>query len=68
MEVVVISLNLSAEEAQVLRDMLEQQHTSLLMEIAKTDTREYRSALQEREDVLRRITDQLEERENRGVL
>ena len=63
-----ISLNLSAEEAQVLRDMLEQQHTSLLLEIAKTDTREYRSALQEREDVLRRITDQLEERENREVI
>ncbi len=55
-----ISLSLSAEEAEVLRDLLEQQHTSLLMEIAKTDAREFRSALQEREEVVRRISDQLD--------
>jgi hypothetical protein len=67
MEVIVISLNLSVEEAQVLRDMLQQQHTSLLMEIAKTDAREYRTALQEREDVVRRITDQLEDGERRDA-
>ena len=66
MEVIVISLNLSAQEAEVLRDLLEQQHTSLLLEIAKTDAREFRSALQEREEVVRRISDQLEDSESSG--
>ena len=56
-----ISLNLSPREAEVLRDVLQQQHNTLLMEIAKTDTREYRDSLQEREAVVRHISEQLEE-------
>jgi hypothetical protein len=56
-----VSLTLSAQEAAVLRDVLEQQHNTLLMEIAKADAREYRHSLQEREAVVRRITEQLED-------
>jgi hypothetical protein len=56
----VIHLDLSDQEALVLRDVLQQQHTTLLMEIAKTDAREYRDSLQERETIVRRITEQLE--------
>ncbi|MGH7470027.1 MAG: hypothetical protein ACRENP_18940 [Longimicrobiales bacterium] len=60
-----VQLNLSAREATVLRDVLQQQHTTLLMEIAKTDTRDYRDSLQERETIVRRITEQLETPEAR---
>jgi hypothetical protein len=55
-----IHLDLSDQEAVVLRDVLQQQHTTLLMEIANTDAREYRDALQQRETIVRRITEQLE--------
>jgi hypothetical protein len=60
-----VQLNLSAREANVLRDVLQQQHTTLLMEIAKTDTRDYRDSLQERETIVRKITEQLEIQEPR---
>ena len=60
-----VSLNLSEREAEVLRDVLEQQHQTLLLEIAKTDTREYRDTLQERETIMRGISDQLEEPRSR---
>jgi hypothetical protein len=55
-----VSINLSDQEADVLRDVLAQQHDRLLMEIANTDAREFRKSLQERETIVRKISDQLD--------
>jgi NurA-like 5'-3' nuclease len=60
LEATMVSLNLSQKEADVLRDVLTQQHNRLLMEIANTDVREYRDSLKERETIVRKITDQLD--------
>lgn len=48
-------LELSSEEAYVLRDTLESYLSDLRMEIADTDRQEYREQLKHRKQILERI-------------
>ncbi len=50
-----ISLSLSPEDADVLRDALSTYHRSLLLEIAKADNLAFRQGLRAREDVVARL-------------
>jgi hypothetical protein len=53
------ALQLSAEEAEVLKEILQSYHDTLLMEIANTDTRDFRDRLKHRETVTRDVLQQL---------
>jgi hypothetical protein len=54
-----MQLNLSASEASVLREVLTSHLASLRVEIGRSDHREYREMLRERDEVLERIVAQL---------
>ncbi|MFN8626019.1 MAG: hypothetical protein U0587_08570 [Candidatus Binatia bacterium] len=54
-----MQLNLSASEASVLREVLTSHLASLRVEIGRSDHREYRDMLRQRDEVLERIVAQL---------
>jgi hypothetical protein len=54
-----VELQLSAEEAQTLRQVVEAKLAELVVEIRHTDSRTYREELKRRREVLRRIDDAL---------
>ena len=54
-----MQLNLSAAEATVLREVLTTHLASLRVEIGRSDHREYRDMLRQRDEVLERIVAQL---------
>lgn len=54
-----IRLDLTAEEARILYDALHSYLSDLRMEIANTDAYDFRQGLKQREEVLRRIIEQL---------
>jgi len=54
-----MQLNLSATEASVLREVLTSHLASLRVEIGRSDHREYREMLRQRDEVLERIVAQL---------
>jgi hypothetical protein len=56
-----IRLELSLADAQVLRSTLENYLSDLRMEIAGTDSQDFRDMLKERKAALQRISEQLGE-------
>lgn len=50
-----VRLELSARETEVLKDVLEGAVSDLRMEIADTDSKDYRERLKERKQALQRI-------------
>jgi len=52
-------LDLSSEDAYVLRDTLEQYLSDLRMEIADTDRLDYRDQLKHRKAILQRVAEAL---------
>jgi hypothetical protein len=52
-----ISLDLSAEEREILQQVLETEFSDLRMEIAGTDSFDYRERLKRRKEVLRKVLD-----------
>ena len=54
-----MQLNLSASEASVLREVLTSHLASLRVEIGRSDHREYRDMLRQRDEVLEGIVAQL---------
>jgi hypothetical protein len=54
-----MQVQLTAEELQLLREVLEHEHGSLREEIYKTDTREVKSALKAREATLVALLEKL---------
>jgi len=55
-----VKLELADEEAKILRNVLENYHTHLRIEIVGTHRREFREALKEREKRLSEIIRRLE--------
>ena len=56
------TIQLSADEASVLREVLQSYHDSLLREISHSDTREFKDMLRSRETVVSRTLEQLDSR------
>jgi len=56
-----MELALTNKEVQLLKEILESDLSGLLLEIAKTDKRDMREGLKEREEILRAIVDKLPE-------
>ena len=56
------TIQLSADEASVLREVLKSYHDSLLLEISHSDTREFKDMLRSRETVVSRTLEQLDRR------
>lgn len=54
-----MELRLTESEVQFLLDLLNADHKSLLMEIARTDNRAMREGLKSREELLKAILDRL---------
>lgn len=54
-----LSLTLSAEERELLQDVLRESISDLRMEIADTDSGDYRTMLHRREDLLKQIAARL---------
>lgn len=54
-----LSLTLSAEERELLQDVLRESISELRMEIADTDSSDYRAMLHRREDLLKQIAARL---------
>jgi hypothetical protein len=54
-----LHFQLASEELTVLRDLLESEHTRLLVEIGHTDHRVYRSGLRHRLDVVEHLLDEI---------
>jgi hypothetical protein len=54
-----IRLELSDDDARILRDVVESCLSDLRMEIADTDSMDFREALKRREEFLKRLVKQL---------
>lgn len=54
-----MELGMSEPEVQLLLDVLQSDHKTLLMEIARTDNRAMREGLKRREELLKGILDRL---------
>lgn len=54
-----IQLDLTAEEQEILRTVLESYHSDLRMEIADTDSQDFREMLKERKAVVRKVLEAL---------
>ncbi len=54
-----MELTLTSMELQVLKELLETDHTRIIREIAKTDTRKLREELKTRETLLKGIKEKL---------
>lgn len=57
-----VSVTLEDAEARILRETLESFLSDLRMEIANTDSMDFRDHLKERREVLRKVADLLPER------
>ncbi len=55
-----IQLDLSDEEAQVLKEVLETAHSDLRMQIADTDRKDFRDMLKARKAVIAKVLDGLQ--------
>ena len=55
-----VHLDLSAEEARLLREFLESALSNLSYEISDTATKDFRDALKAKRDVLARVKESLE--------
>lgn len=55
-----MQLNLTPDEASELRELLASALSDLRMEIARTDTHDFRERLHHREELLKRVLDALE--------
>jgi hypothetical protein len=54
-----LSLTLSAEERELLQDVLREEISDVRMEIADTDSHDYRAMLHRREDMLKQLAARL---------
>jgi hypothetical protein len=54
-----INLDLTGDEQEMLRELLEQRLSDLRMEIADTERMEFRDMLKARKDVIRKVLDAL---------
>lgn len=54
-----MELKLSAQEAVLIRDILEERHLALQREIARTDHREFKQILREREKILESVLERV---------
>jgi hypothetical protein len=54
-----VKIELSAQEAQELSDILENELSDLRMEIVDTDSPDFRDGLKKRKELLTRVLDQL---------
>jgi hypothetical protein len=54
-----MNINLTEQEADVARQILEQGYRELLLEIARAEHHEFKLALQQREKVLKALLDKL---------
>ena len=53
------TIELADEEAEVLRSVLEEYISELRMEVANTDSMDFRDALKHKEEILKRLAGQL---------
>ncbi|HEX9286347.1 MAG TPA: hypothetical protein VF999_03660 [Thermoanaerobaculia bacterium] len=53
------TIQLAEEEAQVLRSVLEEYISELRMEVANTDSMDFREDLKRKEDILKSLVNQL---------
>lgn len=56
-----VQIMISEEERELLADLLENELSDLRMEIADTDRRQYREMLRNRQALIRRIQQELEQ-------
>jgi hypothetical protein len=56
-----ITLELTDEEREAMRDFLERYYHDLRIEIANTDDREFRRSLKQREAVMKALIDRLKQ-------
>lgn len=54
-----MNLNMTEVEAEVAREIFAQSHRELLLEIARAEHQEFKVALQQREEVLKRLLEKL---------
>ena len=54
-----MNFNMTDDEVEVAREILAQSHRELLLEIARAEHHEFRAALQQREEVLKRLLEKL---------
>jgi len=54
-----MNVNMSFEEAEVVREMLEQGYRELLLEIARAEHHDFKLALQAREKLLKSVLEKL---------
>jgi hypothetical protein len=55
-----MELTLSAQEAALIKDILEERHLALQREIARTDHREFKQILRERERILESVLERVQ--------
>jgi hypothetical protein len=55
-----MNFNMTEAEAELLRDILSQNHRELLLEIARAEHHEFKLTLQKREELLKRLLEKLE--------
>jgi hypothetical protein len=55
----VMSLDLTATERELLLEILEQHHTSMLRELSHTDTYDYKLFLKQRIDLLEKLKEKV---------
>lgn len=55
-----MNFNMTEAEAELVRDILTQNHRELLLEIARAEHHEFKLALQKREELLKGILEKLE--------
>jgi len=53
------TIQLADEEAEVLRSVLEEYISELRMEVANTDSMDFRDALKHKEQILKRVAERL---------
>lgn len=55
-----LTLRLAASEAELLRDVIENAHRHVLLELSRTDSLEYKDTLRPREAVLAKVLSQID--------
>lgn len=54
-----MNFKMTEDEADVAREIFEQSHRELLLEIARAEHHEFKANLQQREEVLKRLLEKL---------
>jgi hypothetical protein len=62
------SISVTPEEAEILREILKADHDSLLRELSRTDSLQYKDVLRPREALVSRLLEQLTSQEGREQL